>query len=153
MDKAVIVDFVKFGLNWQKYALFASSLLCHMLSEVRCIPRPFHYKSTCLKHNHALVACALQSVCSDLTRTKNQGLSRGRIHERTISLRLLCIILRVFRLEVSKHFCSGECGNTLKSVSRGGDCEQQGGKLVRRCPITSKNSDSGDTMVGSTEVI
>ncbi len=43
--------------------------------------------------------------------------SRSRIHERTVSLRLLCLILRVLRLEVSvynvwnskpvsKHFCS-----------------------------------------------
>jgi len=120
--EAVIADFVKFGLNWQKYALFASSLLCHMLSEVRCIPRPFHYKSTCLKHNHALVTCALQSVCSDLTRTNNRRLSWSRIHERTISLRLFGIILRVLRLEVSKRFCSEECGSTLKSVIRG-DCE------------------------------
>jgi hypothetical protein len=69
MDKAVITDFVKFGLNWQKYALFASSLLCHMLSEVRCIPRPFHYKSTCLKHtvfwNDAVVA-APSKVCAQI---------------------------------------------------------------------------------------
>jgi hypothetical protein len=58
--------------------------------------------------------------------------SRSRIHERTISMRFLGIILRVLRLDVSvdnvyiknqfkSNFCSRE-REELKSVSRG-DCE------------------------------
>jgi hypothetical protein len=61
-------------------------------------------------------------------------LCRSRIHERTISSRLLDIILRVLRLEVSVYnvyitnrfqttFAQGEGGGgVVKSVSRG-DCE------------------------------
>ncbi len=63
---------------------------------------------------------------------------RSRIHERAISLRVLSLILRVLKLGVSvyyvfhykpvfNHFCSGEGGESV----RRGDCEQQGGKLLR----------------------
>ena len=66
--------------------------------------------------------------------------ARIRIHERTITLRFLGIILRVLRLEVSVYnvyitnqfqttFAQGG-GGGIKSVSRG-DCEEQGGKLLR----------------------
>ncbi len=61
----------------------------------------------------------------------------------TISLRFLGIILRVLRLEVSIYnvYITNQFQATLlkkegegvKSISRG-DCEYQGGKLLRLCP-------------------
>jgi hypothetical protein len=56
-------------------------------------------------------------------------LDRSRIHERTISLRFMGILLRVLRLEVSVYnvYITNKFQTILllKSVSRG-DCEYQG---------------------------
>jgi hypothetical protein len=62
--------------------------------------------------------------------------SRSRIHERTILLRFMGIIMRVLRLEVSIYndyiinqfqtTFGWDGGGGVKSV----DCEQQGGKLL-----------------------
>jgi hypothetical protein len=67
--------------------------------------------------------------------------TRSRIHERTISLRFHGIILRVLRLEISminvyitlqtsfKPLLPGVAGG--ENFVRRGDCEYQGGKLLR----------------------
>jgi hypothetical protein len=66
--------------------------------------------------------------------------NKSRIHERTILLRFLGIILRVLRLETSVYYVyitnllkATFAQGGRKSVSRG-DCEHQGGKLFRLCP-------------------
>ncbi len=60
--------------------------------------------------------------------------SRSRIHEPTVSLRFPGTILRVLRLEGSIYIVHilhiSFKPHFLKSISRG-DCEQQGGKLLR----------------------
>ncbi len=78
------------------------------------------------------------------------GHSCSKIHERTISLRFLGIILRVLRLEVSvynvyiskkhvsNHFARGGGGNLLVEVT----ANSKEGQLIV-VSITSKNSDSG----------
>ncbi len=74
------------------------------------------------------------------------GQNRGRIHERTNSLRFLGIILSVLKFSCTmlplqpsfKPLLLKEGG--VKSVNKG-DCEYQGGKLLRLLPrLTSKNS-------------
>jgi hypothetical protein len=77
--------------------------------------------------------CTMQASVNRWRRLYCTYKSRSRIHECTISLRFLGIILRVLRLKVS---------NSIY-VCRG-DCEKQGGKVSLKTfvPITSKNSAS-----------
>ncbi len=79
------------------------------------------------------------------------GVFRSRIHERTISLRFLGLILRVLRLEVFVYnvYITNQFQPTFahrglgaKSISRG-DCEYEAKLLKLLSPITSKNSVSG----------
>jgi hypothetical protein len=65
------------------------------------------------------LACCVSSIKKYIHISLN---SRSRIHERAISLRFLCIILKVLRLEVSVDNVYIANRGGVKSFSRG-DCE------------------------------
>ncbi len=94
------------------------------------------------KYKSSLDESHLSQIVMWLPRMEGGGKirTRSRVHERTVSLRFLGIILRVLRLEISidkclhykplsNHFCLGGAGG--EKLVRRGDCEYQRGKLLR----------------------
>ncbi len=105
--------------TWQSHDVPVFMPLCSVL------PQPVHFTlmfPSQLKRREYEVGLLVYSVLNVFNH-----LFWNRIHEHTISLRFLGIILKVLRLEVYKpvstHFCWGGGGNLL--------VEQQEGKLLK----------------------
>jgi hypothetical protein len=108
---------------------------------------------------HPFPCCSASAGLAGDRRANNFGTSRpksrSRIHERTVSLRFLGIILRVLKLEVSvyngynykpvsTHNLLGVRGGGVSRIRYRDDCEIARRKTLKSfIPITSKNLASG----------